>query len=114
MPEAGDLSEAQWRDVEALVARAISRRPPGIRRRVALLLRLLDGLAFLGHGRRLARLDAGRRTRFLERLQDSGSPTLRSGIWGLRTLSFLGYYGRAEVATELGYAARAGGWSALE
>ena len=36
----------------------------------------------------------------------------RSGIWGLRTLVFLGYYTRDDVAAFIGYRAHRDGWSA--
>lgn len=113
MPESEALSESEWADIEVLVTRALASRVPGIRRRIVLLLRLLDGFALLRHGRRLGRLDTARRVRFLHRMQHSRLATLRSGIWGLRTLAFLGYYGRPEAAAGLGYRARAGGWSEL-
>jgi hypothetical protein len=43
-------------------------------------------------------------------MQYSPIPLLRRGVWGLRTLVFLGYYTRPEVQMTLGYRASARGW----
>jgi hypothetical protein len=45
-------------------------------------------------------------------MQYSPLPLLRRGVWGLRTLVFLGYYARADVQTTLGYRATGRGWMA--
>ena len=37
---------------------------------------------------------------------------LRRGVWGVRTLAFMGYYARPEAAREIGYRAAAAGWAA--
>ena len=66
----------------------------------------------LWSGRRFSALDVARRTRFLLALQNSPVLLLRRGIWGLRTLVFMGYYGRPEAAALIGYRADARGWEA--
>src|SRR2546422_3095313 len=35
---------------------------------------------------------------------------MRRGLWGLRTLAFMGYYGRPAAAREIGYRADPRGW----
>ncbi len=110
VPEADRLDEAEWTAVERIVADALAARPRGLRRQLLLLLRLVEWLPLVRHGRRFTRLDAARRTRFLERLQDAPLLLLRRGCWGLRTLLLMGYYGRPEAARAIGYAADPRGW----
>ena len=110
VPEAAHLSPAEWRDGEALAEGLLAARPPAVRRQVRMLVRALDVLAMLRGGRRLARLDPAARFRLLESLQDSPLLLLRRGIWGLRTLAFLIYYGRPEGRAAVGYRASPTGW----
>jgi hypothetical protein len=98
--------------VESVVEQFLARRPASLRRQLTLLIRLLDLVAVLRHGRRLDSLPAERRLRFLESLQDAPILLLRRGVWGVRTLAFLGYYGRPEAAALIGYRADAKGWEA--
>lgn len=112
VPEASRLSEAEWADVEATVDYALSRRPASLRRQIVLLVRALDLLPLVRHGRRLRDLDAAARLRMLEALQDSRVLLLRRGVWGLRTLAFMGYYTRDAAAADIGYRAHPLGWRA--
>jgi len=112
VPEAAELGERGWAEAEAIVERFLATRPAPVRRQVTLLLRLLDLLSLVRHGRRVASLDAARRLRFLESLQDAPILLLRRGIWGVRTLAFMGYYGRPQAAALIGYRADARGWEA--
>ncbi|MFQ5690568.1 MAG: gluconate 2-dehydrogenase subunit 3 family protein [Gemmatimonadota bacterium] len=114
VPEAAALGESEWSEVLALVQVALEDRPRRLHRQLRLLLRVVDRLALLRHGRRFRALDAASRTRFLAGLQDSRWKLLRRGIWSLRTLAFLGYYGRPGIGAELGYGARAEGWEAVK
>lgn len=112
VPEAGDLDEEGWREVEGVVGEALSRRPRGMRRQVLLLIRLLDWAPVFRFRRRFRSLGSERRLRLLERLQDGPILLLRRGIWGLRTLVFLGYYARPAAYREIGYRAHPDGWEA--
>lgn len=104
--------ESEWRELTRTVESALARRPPSTRRQVALLIRLLDLAPLARHFRRLRSLDLPTRTAFLARLQDSDRRIVRRGVWGLRTLVFLGYYTRPDVYARIGYEARAEGWEA--
>lgn len=114
VPETAGATETQWAALEETVNRAVATRPASLGRQLTLLIRLLDGLARLRHGKALDRLDSRRRTRLLERLAASrlAPSLLRRGIWGLRTLLMLGWYTQPEVAAALGYRATAAGWGA--
>ena len=48
----------------------------------------------------------------LETLQDAPVLLLRRGIWGLRTLAFMGYYTRPDAQRAIGYRADPRGWEA--
>ncbi len=112
VPEAGGLDAAQWDEMAAIVARAIAARPRALQRQLALFFTLLEWLPLLRYGRRLSRLDAGRRARVLDRLQRAPVLLLRRGFWGVRTLILMGYYGRPAAAAAIGYRADPRGWEA--
>jgi len=112
VPEARSLSDASWAELEQIVDRALSERPRSVRRQVRAFLRLLDLIARLTRGRGFARLDDAQRTRVLERLGASRLLLMRRGVWGVRTLAFMGYYARPDAAREIGYRASPDGWRA--
>jgi hypothetical protein len=112
VPEATSLSDEGWREAQAIIARALAARPAAVRRQIGLFMRALDIASLVRYGRPfrgLAREDA---TGLLEGLSRSRWLLLRRGVWGVRTLAFMGYYARAEAARAIGYRAAAGGWSA--
>lgn len=112
VPEAKDLDERAWVEADAIVETFLASRPAAIRRQVVLLIRLLNLLPLLRWGRPFTGLDAERRLRFLAALQDAPVLLLRRGIWGLRTITFMGYYCRTEAAAAIGYRADKRGWEA--
>ena len=112
VPEAAGLDERGWAEAEAIVETFLASKSESVRRQVALLVRLLQLLPILRWGRPFTALDAGRRTRFLGALQDAPLLLLRRGIWGLRTLAFMGYYARPDAAATIGYRADRRGWEA--
>ncbi len=111
VPAADRLDPDGWREVLDIAEGSISSRPPRLRRQIALFLRALDALAVVRWGRRLRSLEPDRARRLLAWLERSPLLLLRRGVWGVRTLAFMGYYGRRAAASELGYRAEAGGWS---
>lgn len=112
IPEAVALDTAAWIEAEAIIARALAARPARVRRQLGVFLRLLDVIAVVRHGRRLVGLEPYDRGRLLESLSKSRLILLRRGIWGVRTLAFMGYYARPGAGGAIGYRASAGGWSA--
>lgn len=111
-PATASLDEPGWLRVEAIVERALSERPPRMRRQLVLFIRLIDALAIARHRRRFRSLDQERRVRLLESLQDSPVLLLRRGFWGLRTLVFMGWYAQPDTARRIGYQGNARGWPA--
>jgi hypothetical protein len=112
VPEATRLDEAGWAAIEGTVAAALASRPAALQRQFLLFLRVVEWLPVARFGRRFTRLDPARRTRFLKSLQDAPLLLVRRGMWGLRTLLLMGYYGRPEAREEIGYRADPRGWTA--
>lgn len=112
VPEVSEMSRPGYRRLVDIVEGALADRFPGVRRQLLLFVRILDWLPLFRYGRRLRSLDRRRRVALLRRLQESRLLAVRRGVWGLRTLVFMGYYGRAEAREEIGYRARAEGWDA--
>lgn len=113
VPSATELDEAAWLRAEALVETALSDRPAQVRRQVVLFLRILSGLSWLRFGRSLERLTPSQAHKLLSPLERSPLLTLRRGMWGVRTLAFMGFYGQEELRRAIGYAAAPGGWDSL-
>lgn len=112
VPEAGQLDEQGWREVESLVEAFLRDRPPAMQRQLQLFLKTIQWLCLFRYGRKFTSLSAPRRAQFLSRLQDHPIELIRCGFWGVRTLAFLGFYGRADVLQAIGYAADPRGWEA--
>lgn len=112
VPEAAQLDESEWAALETIVAGALRPRPRALQRQFLLLVHAIEWLAVARYGRRFTRLDVGRRQRFLERMQNAPLLLLRRGIWGLRTLLLMGYYGRPAAAQAIGYRGDPRGWQA--
>ena len=110
VPEANQLDEQGWRELETLVEATLGHRPPAMLRQLQWFLRAIQWLCVFRYGRGFASLSADRRTRVLSHLQDHRIELIRCGFWGLRTLVFLGFYGRAEAVKAIGYAADPRGW----
>ena len=112
VPEAAQLDEQEWVALEEIVRGALAARPRALQRQFVLLVRAIQWLAVLRYGRRFTALDPRRREQFLEQLQNAPLLLVRRGIWGLRTLLMMGYYGRAAGARAIGYRADPRGWKA--
>lgn len=112
VPEAASLDEPAWAEVEAIIEDALATRPPKLRRQLATLIKLLDFLPVLRYGRRFTALGTRHRAQFLAGVQRAPLLLLRRGVWGLRTLVFMGYYTRPDVRSAIGYRAAARGWEA--
>jgi hypothetical protein len=112
VPEAIRLDEAGWLELEQIIGGALEARPDGLRRQLRIFIRALDVLPVFRYGRTFRGLDPIRRNAFLLGIQDAPLLLLRRGFWGLRTLIFMGYYGREEGRAETGYRADPRGWEA--
>lgn len=111
VPEAADLDEAGWRELEGIVENALAQRPPRLRRQLLLFIRVIELLPAV-RGRRFSGLAPGPRARFLAALENAPLLLVRRGFWGLRTLILMGYYARPAAAAAIGYRGDARGWEA--
>jgi hypothetical protein len=114
VPDAKKLDEPNWLALEELVEDALAIRPPALRGQLQLFLRAIEWLPVVRYGRTFAALGDEQRWRVLRYLQDHPVERIRCGFWGLRTLAFLGYYGRTEGAQAIGYAPDPRGWEAVQ
>jgi hypothetical protein len=113
VPEAKNLSEPGWCELETLVEATLQNRPRAIHRQLRLFIRTIQWTPVFRYGRRFTSLTADQRMQVLCHLQDHRLEVVRCGFWGLRTLALLGYYGRPEGVLATGYAADSRGWEAL-
>jgi len=111
VPEAASLDERGWTEVEDIIEQGLQSRPASIRRQLRMLVRALNVLPLFRFGRTFASLDAARRAKFLQSIQDAPLLLLRRGFWGLRTLVFMGYYSRDDARAAIGYRADPRGWA---
>jgi hypothetical protein len=110
VPEAEQLSADEWRQCSAVIDSAMARRPARIRRQLSLFIRILNLATVVRYGRPLTHLSVAQRTKLLMAFENSRVLLLRRGLWGVRTLVFMGFYARPEVGGSLGYAAAPRGW----
>ncbi len=112
VPAANSLDEAGWSRAEAIVDEALADRTASVRRQIVLFFRLVNALAFFRYGRSLTRLDAEKVRRLLSSIERCPVLLLRRGLWGVRTLGYMGYYAQECIQREVGYAAAKEGWAA--
>jgi hypothetical protein len=103
VPEIGGMPPAEREAIAATIDDAIAARPKALRVQFRVFLRLLKWLPALRHGAPLDRLPPETRDRVLRAFQGSPVARLRLGVWGIKTLVFMGYYGRPEVGAAIGY-----------
>ena len=112
VPEAKQLDDRDWLALEAVVEDVLSVRPPTLRKQLRLFLRAIQWLPIVRYGRTFPMLREEQCSQVLCYLQDHSLERIRCGFWGLRTLAFLGYYGRLEGAPDIGYNPDPHGWEA--
>ena len=114
LPAPDALDEEGWLRAESIMEHALAPRPSGVKRQLRLFLRVVNLLPLLSTGRTLSGLSLDRRAAFLQGLERSSLQPLRRGLWGVRTLLFMGYYTQDQVRREIGYRASPEGWSGRE
>ncbi|GMR12551.1 MAG: hypothetical protein BMS9Abin29_0741 [Gemmatimonadota bacterium] len=113
VPELSTVDEDVWRRTEAIIAEGLAGRPNAISRQLVLFIRAVNVLALVRFRRPFHALDGARRLRLLSLLENAPILAIRRGVWGLRTLVFMGYYGQDDVKARLGYRAHPLGWRAV-
>ena len=113
VPELRSADEDLWGRAEAIIAGGLEGRPEALIRQIMLFIRAINAWATVRYLRPFTALDDSRRQRLLTSLENAPILAIRRGVWGVRTLVFMGYYGQDEVRAELGYRASPIGWQAL-
>ena len=103
VPEIRSLTPAQQDDFLEIVDKMLCGRQPMLRRQFALFLSIVRWMPVLRYGKRWDSLDEKSRDDVLRRFQNAPIYLLRKGFWGLKTMVFVGYYGRPMVYEGLHY-----------
>jgi hypothetical protein len=111
-PDARALGDADWVEVERLVDGALATRPLAVQRQFRLFVRAMLWAPLPFYGRPLGMLSASAQARFLHRVEHGPIARLRQGLWGLRTLVFLGVYARPGAREAAGWRGDPRGWDA--
>jgi hypothetical protein len=102
-PGIAELDGAGRRSVEAIIEKTVAARPRRLQRQLALFLNVIRWAPLARYGRRFDRLPPRQQDAVLRWFQNAPLRALRSGFWGVRTLVFLGYYGRPEIGESIAY-----------
>ena len=112
-PGCGGLAAGERTRVLAIIREAIGSRPISMRRQFKIFLAVIR-LAGYFSGGSFERLRPDKQDAILRWFQDSPIPLLRKGFWGLKTLTYMGYYGRPEIGPSLHYQPSKNGNELLE
>ena len=103
VPETAGLDAAAEAEFQAVIANALAARPASVRRQVRVLLKILRWAPVLRYGRPLDSLAPAAQIAVLSWFQDGPLTLLRKGMWALKTMVFMGYYGRPTGARAVGW-----------
>ena len=103
VPASASMSGPDRAAMLGLIDDTLATRRPAMQRQFALFLALLRWLPAVRFLRPLDRLDGHRQDAVLRWFQDCPLQLIRGGFWGVRTLIYLGYYGRPAAGTSIGY-----------
>ncbi|MBI5367623.1 MAG: hypothetical protein HZA54_11340 [Planctomycetes bacterium] len=103
VPPARSLSPAEEGRFFALIEEFLAGRPAVVRRQIGLFLAVLRWLPALRYFRPLDALPPERQDAVLRAFQQGPIGIFRKGFWGVKTLLYLGYYGRTEVYDQVNY-----------
>lgn len=102
-PETARLDDTSGRDFRNLVDTALSQRPPAVRKQFGTLLKIVRLAPLVRYGRPFDKLTPAQQDAVIAWFQDAPVTLLRKGMWGLKAMVFMGYYGRPEAATQVGW-----------
>lgn len=102
-PASKGLSQGERAEFQRLVDHALAGRSRRERTQLKLFLWAARWLPVLRHGRRFDALSPAEQDAFLTWLERGPVALLRQGFWGVKTLVYLGYYGRPASWPAIGY-----------
>ncbi len=103
VPEVARLQPDDRGRFQAIVEEALAERPPALQRQFRLFLAVVRYAPAARYLAPFDWLDLTRKDAVLAWLQDCPVGLVRKGFWGLKSLVFMGYYGRPEVGDAIGY-----------
>jgi hypothetical protein len=103
VPPVTELDESARAEFFTIIDNALADRPAVVQRQLALFLKVLHLAPLVRFGATLSHLDGARRDRVLRWFQEAPVTKLRQGFWGLKTMVFMGYYGRVASWKTIGY-----------
>ena len=104
VPESTELDAAGAGRFFGIIDNALQEREPSVRRQLAVLLGVLRWAPLFRYGGPFEKLRAERQDAVLRFFEDCPLSLLRKGIWGLKAMVFMGYYGQLETNELVGYA----------
>jgi hypothetical protein len=104
VPEVADLDDRGLVHFTAIIDRALADRPVDVRKKFVTFLGVLRWAPALRYGAPFDRLRLDKQDAVLRWFEDAPIGLLRQGLWGLKSMVFMGYYGRSEAWDEIGYA----------
>ena len=103
VPETTDLDPAGLSRFFGIIDGALQDRPPSVRRQFAIFLGVLRWAPLVRYGSPFEKLRADVQDVVLRWFEDCPVSLLRKGIWGLKAMVFMGYYGQPETNELVGY-----------
>ena len=103
VPEVAGLTEEEQGEVVRTVDGALAEREPAIQVQFKLFMDMLRWSTLLRYGRPLDMLSPGDQDTVLRAHEETGVQKMRTGIWGLKTMVYMGYYGNPDRAGLLHY-----------
>lgn len=103
VPEFAEMDEAGRARFLEIVEATLMTRSPSVRKQFGAFLNILNLSPMPTRFRSLMRLSPEAQDRMLNKFQYSSSKLLRIGLWGLKTLIFMGYYGQDAVKDRIGF-----------
>jgi hypothetical protein len=104
VPETTDLDAAGLSRFFGIIDGALQDRPEPVRRQFATFLGALRWAPLARYGSPFEKLRDDRQDAVLRWFEDCPVSLLRKGLWGLKAMVFMGYYGQPETNELVGYA----------
>lgn len=102
-PGLAGLDDSARARARAIIQHAIAKRPPSLQRQLGSFLHVLRWASLPRYGRPFERLNQAQQDSVLRWFHDAPLAPLRHGFWGVKTLIYMGYYGRPEAGHAIGY-----------
>ena len=104
VPEVAGLGEWGCAQLLAIIDQALMDRGAEVCRKFGVFLGVLRWAPVVRYGRLFPGLRPDRQDAVLRWVESAPLGLLRQGTWGLKSMAFMGYYGRVEAWEEIGYA----------